>query len=609
MRYSVSTVLNLAACMLVTCVAGQSQTSPTAPPTSPNLISSISYGQGATGSTSSMDIHVALLQPADAGFPCSAGATATVDPLILTNADVKSVDGTTAHINKDDLQPASETGGYVFHVPVGINLDLPSTWDSFTFVVQAHCTNSAQTQQSPRMTIRRFAATDPLQISILNGQQQWIRSDGHDTLSFVIKASRAVSIQSLIIRDTQPPANVITQPFNDPVDSTTHNITLVALDKFSGSHQYSYEISLTAGGIPITPAAGLPMFATPPAPTQDYALLHPPSPNDLIIRDASNDFSFNAIATDSGSLDIQFDSLTIQGSNTVHSTVASDNVTHTFKIAKADIPSDGQYSFHFVGTRGVQPPNLNGLYESTLIVSTKTTLSGPVGLSLKNGSIVVSYCLSQKSATSVKIAPASNPSSYYVGADGQSSVTVGCTGTSSGYTASVPLTDFSAKVNASASAGGGAAQPVAGPAGGAGQPAAGVANPGSANVGSTTVPIELFIMTSPGANVLATLNLDAVLLNSQSQSGTAITSALSTITNKNSSSDQKTAATKTLQTAGLSTDTISSLSKLGKNSSSVTSAIGTILGTVGKSFVSAYLGIPAPSAASTPAPAPQPAGQ
>ncbi len=608
MKYTTSGVLSLAIFTLVICNDGLSQTPPATPPNSPNLITSITYGQGVTGSTSSMDIHVALIQPVDAGFPCSAGATATVDPLILTNADVRSVDGTSAHINKDDLQPASEQGGYVFHVPVGINLDLPTTWDSFSFVVQAHCTNSAQGQQSPKLTVRRFAATDPLQISIVNGQQQWIRSGGHDTLSFVIKASRAVSIQSLLVRDTQVPPNVITQPYSDPVDSTTHNITLVALDKFLGSHQYSYEISLTAGQIPITPVAGLAMFATPPAPTQEYALIQTPSQSQLIIRDGSNDFSFNAIANDTGSLDIQFDSLTIQGSNTIHSAVAADGVTHTFKIAKAHIPSDGQYSFHFVGTRAVMPPNLNGLCESTLIVSTKTTLSGPIGLSLKSGAIVVSYCLSQKSASSVKIAPASNPSSYYVGADGQSSGVGWCSGTSFGYTASVPLTDFSAKVNASAGAAGHGGQPAE--EAGAGQPAAG-GNAADGKAGSTTVPIELFIMTSPGSDVLATLNLDAILLNSQSQSqsGTAITSALSTVTNKNSSADQKSAATKTLQSAGLSTDTINSLSKLGKNSTSVTSAIGTILGTVGKSFVSAYLGIPAPSTAATPAPAAQPAGQ
>jgi adenosylcobinamide amidohydrolase len=119
---------------------------------------------------------------------------------------------------------------------------------------------------------------------------------------------------------------------------------------------------------------------------------------------------------------------------------------------------------------------------------------------------------------------------------------------------------------------------------------------------STAIPIQLFIIDTSSSNqILATLNLDAVLLNGSSQSSAQLTSALQTITNKNASDADKSTATKMLTSAGLSTDAINSLAKNGKKVDWA-GTVGTILGTLGKSAVSAYLGIPATTpAAAAPA--------
>ncbi len=540
------------------------------------------------GQNGDMRIHLKMMQASDTGFPCGPSGSVTVEPLSLSDVNVTPGVANDSNINPLHLKPSTETGGYVFHLPVGNNLDLPTMWTDFTYQVNVHCTGSAQSQPFPTILVRRFATTDPLQVYVVGGQPQWNRAAGRDTFSFTIKSNRAVSIESLLIRD-KVNNNVATQTFNDLVDSTSHSVDLAASQTIAPQHAYIYDLKLSSGGMPVSPTQALSEIDTPPQPTQAYALQQTPSQAQLTIKDPSSDISFTAMANDSGSLDVVFDTLTIQGSNTLHGTTGADGLTHSFKLAKADVPADGQYSFHFVGTRTTAPSALSDSHESILIVSTKTVLSGPIGLSLKSGQIVVSYCLSQKTPSTVKIAPASNTNNVYAGADGQASGGASCSAGATGYTANVPLTDFSSKVQASTST-----TPTV-------NRSSSTSVTTSPTSSSTAIPIQLFIIdTSSGNQTLATLNLDAVLLSGASQSSAQLTSALQTITSKDASDADKATATKTLTSAGLSTDAINSLAKNGKKIDWA-GTVGTILGTLGKSVVSAYLGIPA---AATPATTP-----
>jgi hypothetical protein len=248
----------------------------------------------------------------------------------------------------------------------------------------------------------------------------------------------------------------------------------------------------------------------------------------------------------------------------------------------------------------VVPPGLSDPHESILIVSTKTLLQGPVSLSLKNGKIVVGYCLSQKTPNTVKIVPASNPSMVYSGADGQFSAASGCGDGKFGYTASPPLNDFVSNSTTNNSPASSASAPASPPSGGP-EKAAATAN--------QTIPIQISIVdlsAAPGSVPLATVNLDAVFLAAQSQSPadiSKITAAITTLSTKNPPKEQAAAATKTLTDVGVQPETITALGKLGKNSGTVASTVGSVLGSFGKSALSAFLGLGIPAAQTAQAPA------
>lgn len=554
--------------LLVLSVAAQTTGGQSASP----WITSINYEQITTSGSTTMDIHVGLIQPGATGFPCPSGSTLTVDPLSLSNADIKSSQDA-PHVNPLDLNPTAEAEGYVYHLPVGVNLDLPVSWQSFTVRVQAHCTGLQQVQPSPAVVVRRFATNNPLQVSIVGGEPQWNRSGGQDILSFVIKSNLPVAIQNLVIRDANL-HNVVTEAFSDPVDATSHNIALKSLVPLQGRQQYSYDAQFTGGGLSVTPIQPLPQINLPAQPTKDFSLVQFPGADQLTIRDASKDFTFTAQANDSGTVDIVFDTQQIDGSNTVHSTTSADGVTHTFTITRNNIPRDGQYSFRFVGNRPVSPSSLVDAHPSVLVVATKTFLTGPIGLGLSpdSKSIIVTYCLSQTPTNEVRIS--NNPSTFsVVGTGNRSADGIGkCNPNTFLYAATIPLSDFSAKVASAASS------PVA-------------ALPASP---PQQLPIQLEIVdTSSAARPLTTLSLAAVLLSNQNPSD--LVGAVTKVTDKNASKESKDTAAQTLvKQFGIDANTVNDLRQLGNKGSGVGGTIATVLGTLGKNFVTAYLGIPAP---------------
>jgi hypothetical protein len=107
------------------------------------------------------------------------------------------------------------------------------------------------------------------------------------------------------------------------------------------------------------------------------------------------------------------------------------------------------------------------------------------------------------------------------------------------------------------------------------------------------VPIQLRILdVSSTPRILQSLNLAAVLLTNQNS--TDFIGAVNKVTDKNTSPADKATATKTLtDTYKLDQPTIDALAQIGKKTNGAASTIGTILGVLGKSVVSAYLGIPA----------------
>lgn len=545
---------------------------------SPSWITSISYQQNTTGDLTTMDIHVGLLQT----NPCGAGSTLTVDPLPMKLSDVTSSQGS-ANPSPIDMTPISETGGYVYHLKVGTNLDLPAGWQTFSLSIPAHCTGSTQIEQSPAIIIRRFATNSPLLVSI-PGAPQWNRSGNQDTISFVVKSNWPVSIDDFKIRDDSnnpnTHGNIVTEPYTkDDMLATTHTVTLKTSVPLVGGQQYKYDGQFSANGLAISPTQPLPPINLPPQPTKDFVLVQFPTPDDLTIKSITNDFTFKVQANDNGNVDAVFDFQNIGGSTTVHSTTAVDGLTHTFTISKNNIPSDGQYSFHFIGNRQTAPTSLADPHPSLLVVSTKTVLTGPIGIGLSSDSksIVVTYCLSQATANEVRIFTEQDPSNgepkaSFAGDVGQpSNNTSSCEGGSKPYTATISLADFTAKLPA--------------PTGEAAAPA----NAASAK----PVPIQLRVLDVSGtARILASLNLSAVMLTNQTAND--LINAVKTVINKTEPNDKKTAAAKTLtDTYKWDPATVTALTQLGKKDSGAAATIGTLLGVFGKSVATAYLGIPA----------------
>jgi hypothetical protein len=509
-----------------------------------------------------------------------------VDALLLANADVTALAGT-ANVNPLHLNPSPESAGYVYHIPVGT--DLPTGWQTVTLRVPAHCAGSAQIQQSPSFVVRRYATTGALTVKVAGGQPQWNRSGGKDTLSFVFKSNWAVSIHGLVIIDDGDDAstrgNKVTQAYpDDGVASTTHTITLKASVPLIGGRQYEYDVQFQAGDFAVTPSTPLPSINLPAVPTTEFVLVQFPNADQLTVKDKSKDFTFQAQTSDNGTLDAVFDILQINDSNTLHGTALADGLTHTFTIAKKDIPADQHYSFHFAGTRTATNQSLVGAHPSELVVATQTSLNGPIGLGLSkdNANIVVTYCLSQASSTVVRIS--NNPTNFSVEAPGNpiKDGTGDCPkGGPLPYTSTIPLSSFTGKVpetSTTQAAKPGAASP-AGPVGASTPP---------------QLPLQLYIVdTSSADRTLATLNIAAVLI-PKGVDPTGLTKALTTLSDKKASVDDKSAATKALMdTYGLNQASIDSLTQISKKTNGAASTIGTVLGSLGKSFVTAYLGIPA----------------
>jgi len=389
-----------------------------------------------------------------------------------------------------------------------------------------------------------------------------------------------VTIRNLVVRDDSNNPNthnnIVTQPYiNDNGEASIHTVILKTSAPLQGVQQYKYDIQFLAGALDVTPTQPLPPINLPVQPTRDFVLVQSPTPDQLTIKDASKDFTFNAQTSDTGNLDVVFDVLKINGSSTLPGTTLPDGLTHSFTITKNNIPADGQYSFHFVGNRQVAPTALADAHPSVLAVSTNAVLTGAIGLGLSSDgkSIVVTYCLSQPSPNEVKIFTEQNSS--FAGETGQLSVGApGCNAGSSPYTATISLADFTAKLPPTA------------------VQAAAPANAANAST-PKPVPIQLRILdVSSTPRILQSLNLAAVLLTNQNS--TDFINAVNKVTDKSASSAEKATATKTLtDTFKLDQPTINALAQIGKKTNGAASTIGTILAVLGKTVVSAYLGIPA----------------
>jgi len=378
--------------------------------------------------------------------------------------------------------------------------------------------------------------------------------------------------------------NIVTSAYSDPIEATKHSMTLQATSALKGLHRYKYDVQFSAGGLSITPAQGLPAIDLPAVPTRDYDLVVLPTADQLLVRDLNQDLSFTAKTNDKGTLDVTFDTLQINGANVIHE-ISADGITHTFKIPRALLPPDGQYSFKFSGIRTDDGAKLASSHEAVLVVITKTLLGGPIALGLQNGSIVVTYCLSRNVKNEVRISAANSPTTFFVGADGKqdsAGASTGCSKGGSQYTASLPLNDFSTKVTAASS-----------PASGSSSSTAKQAAATPAPISTMQLPIQLYILdTSNAAEVVATLNLSAVLLAHSDPK--ELVDNLNVLSAKNSKPDSKTAATKALKDKfGLDQSTIDSLTQISKKTNGAAQTIATVLASIGKGVLTAYLGIPA----------------
>jgi hypothetical protein len=540
-------------------------------------ITSISYQQNKSGTSTTLDVHVGLLQPGSTGYPC-VGSSLILDAPLFHNADVTSIDGT-ADENDQHLIPSPEPSGLIYHIPVGMGKDLPVGWESVTLRLSAHCADSKSA--SPiAFVVRRYASTSVLEVDA--DQPRWNHSVKEDTLSLVIKSNWPTSIHNLVIRDDGADpgtrGNSVTQPYDDKVDSFIHNITMKTIVPLKGSGRYKYEVQFQSGEVSVVPLKPLPAFTLSEVPTEDFVLV-PPKPDELIVKDNTKDFKFSAQTNANGTLSVVFDNLKVNGLGTLRS--SADGATYTFTIPKENLQADGQYSFHFEGSREFPKQTLADRHPSILIIAAHPKLNGPIGLGLSknNDNILVTYCLSQQSSNLVRIT--NDPHSFSVEGTGNPiRDDVGCKDGVFAYSAAIPLANFKGRVP----------EPTPN------QMA--TARSGASSGGSTPpqLPLQLYIVdTSSKDNILATFNISAVLLPSNSDTK-GLVDALGKLQDKN----QKDAATKILkETYGLDQSTIDSLAQIGKKSNGAASTIGTLLGTVGKSFVSAYFGIPAAPASPT----------
>jgi hypothetical protein len=540
----------------------------------PTLITSISYEQNKTTSSTTLDVHVGLLQPGSPGYPCASPNTLTVTPEPFHNDDVTSIDGS-ADENEKHVRPVPEQGGYVYRIPVGVGKDLPVGWETVKLRISAFCNGSTPLSIPTMFVVRRYASASSLEVDV--DQPEWNRSGNQDTLSLAIKSTWPTSIHGLvIIDDSSDPTrgNKVTQSYDDTVDAFTHNITLKTLVPLKPRTRYKYQVSFQSGAVSVSPSTALLPFTLPDAPTTDYVLSQLPTPDQLTVKDNSQDFKFTVQTSDPGTLNAVFDALKINGSDTVPG-VASDK-TYTFTIPKAFLQSDGQYSFHFDGNRTFPKQSLADKHPSVLVVATHATLGGPIGLGLSddNASLVVRYCLSQQTSNLVRVS--NDPTKFSV--EGPGNLTkeeIGCKSGMFAYTSSIPLSSFKLQ------------DPNI-------KPSSDTAKTASSSAPSQ-VPLQLNIVDASRSSVdpaavLATLKITGVILPSGANTNVVI-DAIKKLQDKN----QRDSATKTLLANNVTKETIDALTK----KSGVASNIVSVLGQVGKGLITAYFGIPAAPAPKT----------
>lgn len=573
-------------------------------------IKSISYTQTAAGDTNSVtqgksyvDIHVVLLQGNDDGFPCVRPAQLVPDALSIQARDVTSADSSTARIVPNDLLPKTEANGsgYYYQLEVGQSLDLPNTWQTFTFQVLTHCSTSGQlqtVQTSPAITVRRNASADPLQLQIVGDQPQWFRSStNQDTLQFELKSGRPVAVESLVIRDSTN-NNIMSNQYKEVSESTDRQIVLVASQALTVDSQYIYDIHLSEGGVPV-PAPPLPTITLRQEPIRDYIVTVQPSDADLTVRDKSADVKFTASTNDDGTLEAVFDNPASPLPETINGVVTNSQThTYTFTIPSNDLPPDGRYAFSLTGVRKDVSVKLNDNRKSVMVVDTKTQVGQPIGLSLQGQSVILTYCLSkQNDSSQVQIFEGQNTgNSSFFDVGGASSSSVTCAKNFYGYTATLQL-DKSSQLfspiqpqpapNSPNSSHGTPQQPR--PNGGSP-----VANGQSA--APPQQPVTLCIRDASTPDVLESLSINVVLVSS-TQDSKDVTTAINGLLSGDKTTQAD--ATKALLADGLDQNTIDSLTKMAKGKSGAASTIGTVLGTLAKSFTTAYFGIPAAATATS----------
>jgi len=547
-------------------------------------ITSIKYQQTKLDADVFLDIHVGLLQPGKAGYPCTGSSTLTLDSP-FGNGDVTSIDGN-ADVNPNHLVPKEEAGaGVLFHIPVGTGKDLPIGWETVTLKLNAHCTGSEESRSPvPVIVLRRYASTS--EFSVDAPQPLWNRSGTDETLSFNITTSWPSSIINLTIRDDGDDpgthGNIVTAPYNDKGDSYTHAITVKTTVPLVSGRKYKYDLQFRAGQVNTTPLKPLGDFTLQGAPTQEYVLTRFPKPEELAVNDSSKDFTFQAQTSDNGTLEAIFDVLKVNGSKTVHGILSTDGsiYTFTFTIPKKEIPDDGPYPFHLEGTRKATNKPLEVKDQQAvlqLVVSTQARLGDPIGLGLSkdNANVVVSYCLSKETQTVVDIY--ADPAMKVEGQGTQvKDDSFHCNaGATMAYTAAISLKEYNDKVASSK-------VPTSG---------APAVKSGTATT-PPQVPLRLDIIDKSSKDrVLKTLTIAGVFI-PKAADPKALVDALTTLSKK-PTSDAKAAATKTLtDTYGLDQTTIDSLVKIGQKTNGAANTIGSVLGTLGKSFIGAYFGIP-----------------
>jgi hypothetical protein len=300
----------------------------------------------------------------------------------------------------------------------------------------------------------------------------------------------------------------------------------------------------------------------------------------LTVHDPVASVTLNVLTNAAGTLYIQFDTLKINEDSTLRET-SNNGRQHSFQIPLSGV-ADGAYPFKFGGTRTNPAEELRESPIDTLMIDTVARSTGPIGMSLdETGQVSITYCLSRNIDTQVAMYKDDIKSEFH-SVDATQAGTCGPDNKSFAYSAKVPLSVFSQKLNAPAGQGPAGAQS---PSGGQAQ-------------AKKSQPVSLHIHDKKGTadqNILV-LNINAVQIDS-SQADT-LSKAVQQLTDKTSDSKAKADATATIQAvltkSGISDDVIKSLiGKLTGGHKDAGQVVASVLLTVLKQAATVYLGIPA----------------